>query len=126
MMNMSNEIKGLLKKMIFLAIKPFIVPILIILIILFLSITITDFLYVAFINEEEVDLNQEIKYYDETIEYEREEMKGLFASVWSFIDKVFGTKEIAEETDWPVIRILYNFKWLWTKKSTNSWSFNSS
>ena len=41
-------------------------------------------------------------------EYKKDEMKGFFQSVWEFVEKIFGGGEMSEETDWPVVRTLYN------------------
>ena len=87
-------------------IKPFIVPIIIVVVILALACSITDILYIGFNNEDKVDMKKEMKYYDAEKEYEREEMKNFFSSVWEFVEKIFGGGELSEETDWPVERIL--------------------
>ena len=87
-------------------IKPFIVPIIIVVVILALACSITDILYIGFNNEDKVDMKKEMKYYDAEKEYEREEMKNFFSSVWEFVEKIFGGGEMSEETDWPVERIL--------------------
>lgn len=89
-------------------IKPFIVPIIIVVVILALACSITDILYIGFNNEDKVDMKKEMKYYDAEKEYEREEMKNFFSSVWEFVEKIFGGGEMSEETDWPVVRTLYN------------------
>ena len=49
---------------IFFFIKPFIVPILIIGILLTLASSITDIFYVAFNNDDKIDMKKEMKYYD--------------------------------------------------------------
>lgn len=87
-------------------IKPFIVPIIIVVVILALACSITDILYIGFNNEDKVDMKKEMKYYDAEKEYEREEMKNFFSSVWEFVEKIFGGGEMSEETEWPVERIL--------------------
>lgn len=94
----------------FMIIKPFIVPILIIAIFISLISGITDILYIAFDNDDKVDMKKELAYYDTDYEKEKDktEVKGFFSSVWDFVDKIFGGGEIAEETDWPVVRTLYN------------------
>ena len=58
-------------------IKPFIVPIIIVVVILALACSITDILYIGFNNEDKVDMKKEMKYYDAEKEYEREEMKNF-------------------------------------------------
>lgn len=94
---------------IFFAIKPFIIPLLILLLFLTLVSSITDILYVVFLNDDKIDVKKELSYYD--TEYEKtkdkEEVKGFFQSVWDFVAKIFGGKEMSEETDWPVVRILF-------------------
>lgn len=87
-------------------IKPFIVPIIIVVVILALACSITDILYIGFNHEDKVDMKKELAYYD--TEYKKDEMKGFFQSVWEFVEKIFGDGEMSEETDWPVVRILYN------------------
>ncbi len=88
-------------------IRPFIIPIIFIVIILALICSITDILYIAFNNDDKIDMKQELAYYD--IEYEKEKSKeetlNFFQSVWSFTNGIFGT-DIAEYTEWPVERIL--------------------
>ena len=105
-----RKIAGIL----FFVIKPFIVPILIIGILLTLASSITDIFYVAFNNEDKIDMKKEMKYYDAEKEYEKEEMKSFLSSVWEFVAKIFGGGEMSEETDWPVERTLQNLKWIWT------------
>ena len=109
---MSIKRKDKMKKKIvgiaFIIIKPFIIPILIFMIFLSLISSITDILYIAFDNDDKIDMKKELAYYDTKYENEKdkEEVKGFFASVWNFVDKVFGGGEIVEETDWPVVRTL--------------------
>ena len=102
-MNKRNIRKVISSSLIFL-IKPFIIPILIIVILLSFACTITDILYIAFNNDDEIDLKKELKYYDVKKEYEQEEMKSFFSSVWDFVEKLFGDGEMAEDADWPVKR----------------------
>lgn len=87
-------------------IKPYIVPILIIGILLVLVFSITDIFYVAFNNDDRIDMKKEMKYYEAEKEYEKEEMKTFLASVCDFVEKIFGGGEMSEETDWPVVRTL--------------------
>ena len=87
-------------------IKPFIVPIMIVVLILGFVCSITDILYIGFNHEDKVDMKKELAYYD--TEYKKDEMKGFFQSVWEFVEKIFGGGEMSEETDWPVVRTLYN------------------
>ena len=122
-MNYKKEIKKYTVRLLFIIIKPFIIPILTLLILFFLISSITDILYIAFNHEDQVNLKEEISYYEK--EYDREEMKGFFSSVWDFVNKIFGGGEITEDTDWPVVRTLFNIKSIWIKKSTNIWSIDN-
>lgn len=112
MILMSTKIKNKIKKKVigiaFIIIKPFIIPILIFAVFISLISSITDILYIAFDNDDKIDMKKELAYYDTTYEKEndKEEVKGFFASVWNFVDKVLGSGEMAEETDWPVVRTL--------------------
>ena len=126
MMLMSkNYLKQKVKKKIvgaaFLILKPFIIPIIIVLAFIILISSITDILYIAFDNDDKIDMKKELAYYDTEYEKEKdkEEVKGFFASVWEFVDKIFGG-QISEKTDWPVERILYNIKLLWKKRGSNN------
>lgn len=120
-----NYLKQKLKKKIvgaaFLILKPFIIPIIIVLAFIILISSITDILYIAFDNDDKIDMKKELAYYDTEYEKEKdkEEVKGFFASVWEFVDKIFGG-QISEKTDWPVERILYNIKLLWKKRGSNN------
>lgn len=86
-----------------LILKPFIIPILIIAILLALVTTITDILYIAFNGKEEVNIEEELKYYD--VVYEENVLKEFFTSVWEFVSNLFGSL-FAEDADWPVERTL--------------------
>lgn len=97
----NKKVRKAVITILFIIIRPFIVPILILAIFISFIGSITDILYLAFKNEDKIDMSKEIKYYTED-EYDKDEMKGFFASVWDFIDKIFG-REIAEDTDWPVV-----------------------
>lgn len=92
--------KGLLIGLVLIFIKPFIIPIIIIGIVIFLVCSITDVLYIAFNNDDEVDMQKELKYYE--TEYQEEEMTNFFSGVWDFVANIFGGGEMSEETDWPV------------------------
>lgn len=105
-----RRIKKKIAKVVFVVIKPFTIPIIIVVIFIALITSITDILYIAFDNDDKIDMKKELAYYD--TEYEREknkeEVKGFFASVWDFTSKLFGDGGMSEETDWPVERTLYN------------------
>lgn len=114
MLMIKNALKNKVKKKVIsiaiLIIKPFIVPILILLIFISLISSITDILYIAFDNDDKIDMKKELAYYDTEYEKEndKEEVKGFFASVWDFVNKLFGGGEISKYTDWPVERTLFN------------------
>lgn len=102
------KLKKKITKAILFAIKPFIVPILLILILIILVCSITDVLYVAFDNDDKIDMKKELAYYDTTYDKEKDkqEVKGFFASVFDFVNKIFGGGGMSKETDWPVERTL--------------------
>lgn len=116
-----NQVKRAVTSIMIFILKPLIIPILIIVTLLIIACSITDIFYISFNNEDEIDMKKEVKYYDEKIEYSKEEMKGFLSSVWDFIEKIFDEGEMSKETDWPVERILYNNKWIWKKKCSNGW-----
>ena len=102
--------------------KPLIVPSIIIVFLLAMVCSITDMLYIAFNNEDKVDINRELEYYQ--VKYEKNEMQGFFSSVWEFVQNIFGNGMLGR-TEWPVKRTLYYNKWIWRKRSTNRRSFNN-
>lgn len=99
-MILKSKAKKAIVSFVIMLLKPFIVPIIIIVILLAIVCSITDVLYIAFNHEEESNIKEELAYYD--AEYEREEAKTFFDSVWEFVEKIFGIGEMAEDTDWPV------------------------
>lgn len=105
-----NKAKKKIIQVALIVIKPFIIPLLIIAIFISLISSITDILYIAFDNDDKVDMKKELAYYDTDYEKskDKDEVKGFFQSVWDFVDKIFGGGEISEETDWPVERTLFN------------------
>lgn len=107
---MKNKVKNKIIGVALVIIKPFIIPVLIITIFISFISGITDILYIAFDNDDKIDMKKELAYYDTDYDKSRdkEEVKGFFASVWDFVEKIFGDGEMSEETDWPVIRSLYN------------------
>jgi len=132
MLVIKNYVKKKAKKkvigVVLLIIKPFIVPIIIILIFIALISSITDILYMAFDNDDKIDMKKELAYYDTDYEKERDkdEVKGFFESVWDFVEKIFGGGEISDYTDWPVERSIYNIKLFWIQRSSYSWCINVS
>ena len=105
-----NKAKKKIIQVALIVIKPFIIPLLIIAIFISLISSITDILYIAFDNDDKVDMKKELAYYDTDYEKskDKDEVKGFFQSVWDFVDKIFGGGEMSEETDWPVERTLFN------------------
>lgn len=105
-----NKAKKKIIQVALIVIKPFIIPLLIIAILISLISSITDILYIAFDNDDKVDMKKELAYYDTDYEKskDKDEVKGFFQSVWDFVDKIFGGGEMSEETDWPVERTLFN------------------
>ena len=102
--------------------KPLIVPSIIIVFLLAMVCSITDMLYIAFNNEDKVDINRELEYYQ--VKYEKNEMQGFFSRVWEFVQNIFGNGMLGR-TEWPVKRTLHYNKWIWRKRSTNRRSFNN-
>ena len=107
--NLKNKAKKKIIKIALIVIKPFILPILIVALFIALVSSITDILYIAFDNDDKVDMKEELAYYDTNYEKEKdkEEVKGFFSSVWSFVNDILGGGDMSEETDWPVERTLF-------------------
>ena len=105
-----NKAKKKIIQVALIVIKPFIIPLLIIAILISLISSITDILYIAFDNDDKIDMKKELAYYDTDYEKSKDknEVKGFFQSVWDFVDKIVGGGEMSEETDWPVERTLFN------------------
>lgn len=74
-----NKVKNKILSVAFIIIKPFIVPILILAVFISLISSITDILYIAFDNDEKIDMKKELAYYDTNYEKDRdkEEVKGF-------------------------------------------------
>ena len=132
MMSVSKKfLKSKIKKKIagaaFLIIKPFIVPIIIFLIFTLIISTITDILYIGFDNEDEIDMEKELAYYDTEYneENDKNEVVEFFKSVWDFVAGLF-SGGMAEDTDWPVERILHYNKLFWKERCSNSRCINLS
>ncbi len=89
-------------------VKPFIMPIILILILIMLISCVTDILYIAFNNDDKIDMKQELAYYNTTYDEknDKQEVKGFFSSVFDFVNKVFAGDGMSKETDWPVERTL--------------------
>ena len=106
---MKNKyIKKKILKISFLFIKPFIIPIILALIVIFLIASITDILYIAFDNDVEIDMEKELAYYgtDYQANRDKEDVENFFSSVWDFTGNILGGMIFSYETDWPVERIL--------------------
>ncbi len=99
-----NKVKQKVIGFVLMIIKPFIVPITIIVILLSIACSITDILYIGFNNEDKVDMKKELAYYN--TEYKKDEAKNFFESVWEFVEKIFGGGEMTDKTDWPVKRTI--------------------
>ena len=128
---LKNKIKKKIAGAAFLIIKPFIVPIIILLIFILIISTITDILYIGFDNEDEIDMEKELAYYDTEYneENDKNEVVEFFKSVWDFVAGLFSglfSGGMAEDTDWPVERTLYYYKLFWEKRSSNSRCINFS
>lgn len=103
-MNSKTIKKNTVTMMTLFIIKPFIVPLIILTILIVLIASITDILYVAFDNDDKIDVKTELKYYETDYNKDRDksEVKVFFNSVWEFVSKMFGRYEILNNTDWPV------------------------
>ena len=64
MNRLKSKIKSKVMGMAFIIIKPFIVPIIILLIFILIISSITDILYIAFDNDDKVDMKKELSYYN--------------------------------------------------------------
>ena len=100
-----EHVKSKLKKKIlkvgFVIIQPFIIPIILITILIWLVCYITDIFYIGVNNEEESNFKEELKYYTAE-EYTEEDSKTFFESVADFLDSIFGV-EILGNADFPVV-----------------------
>lgn len=78
-----RKLKSKVMKIAFILIKPFVVPLLIVLIFILIISSITDILYIAFDNDDKIDMKKELAYYDTDYDKERDkkEVKGFFESV---------------------------------------------
>ena len=125
--SLKSKIKKKIAATAFLIIKPFIVPIIILLIFILIISTITDILYIGFDNEDKIDMEKELAYYDTEYneENDKNEVVEFFKSVWDFVAGLF-SGGMAEDTDWPVERTLYYYKLFWKKRCSNSRCFNFS
>lgn len=85
---------------VFIFAKPFIIPIIMISVIFVFVCMITDMLYISFNNDDDVDMKEELAYYG--TEYEKDNMSNFFSSVLDFAKNIFGSGEMAENTQWPV------------------------
>ena len=74
-MKKSKQKKSAIKVIALFIIRPFIVPILIIAIFIAMICSITDILYVAYNNEDKIDIKSELKYYEPDKDYEKDEQK---------------------------------------------------
>lgn len=93
-----TKIKKKVLKLAFFIFKPFIIPIIVVLIIILLGCYITDIFYIGANGEEEEQFKKELKYYT-TEEYTEEEKKSFFESIGDFLDGLF--KKVINSA-WPV------------------------
>ena len=97
-----EHVKSKLKKKIlkvgFVIIQPFIIPIILITILIWLVCYITDIFYIGVNNEEESNFKEELKYYTAE-EYTEEDTTTFFDSVADFLSGLF-KKTI--DSRWPV------------------------
>ena len=71
-----SKLKSKVMKIAFILIKPFVVPLLIVIIFILIISSITDILYIAFDNDDKIDMKKELAYYDTDYDKERDK-KGL-------------------------------------------------
>lgn len=102
-MNSKNSKNKARKKLIGIGIiflRPFIVPIVIVTILIWLGCYITDVFYIGTKNIfDEMEFKKELKYYTAS-DYTEIEKKSFFESVAQFLNGIFGKKII--DSDWPV------------------------
>lgn len=91
-------IKRKLISLVFIVIKPFIIPILMVTLLIWLCCYITDIFYIGTKDKYEPDFKSELKYYTAE-EYTEEEKKTFFESVGDFLAGLFKKKV---SSSWPV------------------------
>lgn len=95
-------VKGKIKKKIlglaFLIIKPFIIPIVIVLTLIWLVCYITDIFYIGTKGEQETEFKEQLKYYTAK-EYSEDDKESFFDSIETFLGGIF--KKVID-SDWPV------------------------
>lgn len=96
-----NKIKRKIIGFILVIIKPFIIPIFLIIIIFMLICYITDIFYLGIKNEDKSNIKNEVKYYTAKT-YTEEDSKSFFDSVGEFISNLF-KKEVIADAKWPVV-----------------------
>lgn len=98
-----SQIKKKILGLAFLFLKPFIIPIIIVVILIWLGCYITDIFYIGTKEENEAEFKTELKYYTAK-EYNEEEKKSFFDSVGDFLAGMF--KKVID-SEWPVPRHTY-------------------
>lgn len=93
-----SQIKKKILGLAFLFLKPFIIPIIIVVILIWLDCYITDIFYIGTKEENEAEFKTELKYYTAK-EYNEEEKKSFFDSVGDFLEGMF--KKVID-SEWPV------------------------
>ncbi len=93
-----NQIKKKVLGLAFLFLKPFIIPIIIVIIIIWLGCYITDIFYIGTKEDNEAEFKTELKYYTAK-EYSEDEKKSFFDSVGEFLEGIF--KKVVD-SEWPV------------------------
>lgn len=105
-MELKEKAKGYIKRKVvkkilsfaILVLKPFIIPVLVILLLIWLCCYITDIFYIGTNEKYEKDFKNELKYYTAE-EYTEEEKKGFFESVGDFLAGLFKKKI---DSEWPI------------------------
>lgn len=97
-----RQVKKKIRKGLLLLLSKLAIPITIFLSIILLVSYITDIFYIGIKYEDKSNMKNEIKYYT-TAEYTEEDSKSFFESVGDFIAGIFGSKEIIENAEFPVV-----------------------
>ena len=101
-MKINQQVKKQIKKKLislaFLVVKPFIIPVLIVTLLVFLCCYITDIFYIGTKEENEAEFKTELKYYTAE-EYTEDEKNGFFESIGDFLAGLFRKKI---DSEWPV------------------------
>lgn len=97
---LKNKAKKKILGIIFMFLKPFIIPILMVLLLVWMGCYITDIFYIGTKNkDDESNFKTELKYYTSK-EYSEDEKESFFKSIDEFLSGMFNKKII--DSDWPV------------------------